>query len=124
METILASTDQVVEQVQKANEPQPYVCPNCNYILGEKYYDKITRLRLYRNARPQSAGLMDVNILQHVRFSGYEFPSGKIYCEHCGYIDEWHASGAALRELLKRKEKRDKRAAQREAECVEESIDS
>jgi hypothetical protein len=91
--------------------PRPYLCEKCNYVLGfvirgSDRRPKLSVLRLSAHA-DQLEALVDM-VLRGARdvYSVIGLEQGEVICLHCGAGRKWSMSQAALDELLSRRRAR------------------
>jgi hypothetical protein len=94
-----------------SDNPRPYVCQRCNYVLGfvmrgSDRRPKLSVLRLSAHA-DQLEALVDM-ALHGTRslYSVMGLEQGEVICLHCGAGRVWSMSEAAIENLLERRRAR------------------
>ena len=99
-------------------EPNPFKCSRCGWILGESYREpneRVTRLRVYVQARAPESGFLGSGLLVYYSIMGMN--DGVVVCRHCQHLQSWYANQPAVEEMLARKAVR--REKVRDVEKVE-----
>lgn len=100
-------------------EPRPFKCDRCGWILGESYREpneRVTRLRVYVQARAPAIGILGNGIPIYYSVMGLN-DAREIVCRHCTYLQSWYANQTVVEEMLARKAVR--REKVRDVEKVE-----
>lgn len=85
-------------------EPKPFTCEYCGWTIGEKYRDpneRITRLRVYVQARAPESGILGNGT--QIYYSVIGLNDGLVVCRNCTRITSWVANQSAIKELLERR---------------------
>lgn len=85
-------------------EPKPFTCSRCGWIVGESYREpneRVTRLRVYVQARAPESGLLGSGLL--VYYSVIGMNDGVVICRHCQNLQSWYANQPAVAEMLARR---------------------
>lgn len=85
-------------------EPRPFNCDRCGWIVGESYREpneRVTRLRVYVQARAPESGILESKLLIHYSVIGMN--DGIVICRHCQNVQSWYANQPAVDEMLARR---------------------
>lgn len=90
----------------KDDDPKPYYCEQCGYVLGliRKGPDRRSKLDVFRLPLPTLAILVDSS--SEYSYAVIELEQGNVPCGHCGAVRKWRISDHALDDLLARRKKR------------------
>jgi hypothetical protein len=99
----------MIPNSEPAYKPRPFFCQACHWILGEKYREpgrRYTQLRVYHSARQPELGLADAEWPVMLIFAMVQINDAVVVCGHCGNLQSWQVSQAALDEMLERRQAR------------------
>jgi hypothetical protein len=88
------------------NDPRPFLCCHCQWIIGESYREpgnRIIKLRVYRHARDPLAGIDLSGLPDHKKYSITRVADGRVECDQCGVGTHWFPNETAIAEMLMRR---------------------